>query len=123
MTEATDTLAALLVPHRDRLRVAPVEAARMFRLVTFSSAHPAITDGQTLSTQEIVDLLLHGIGAERRALRKPLSAGSDPATDSIADATAIRPADPPLIPSHNQSEPRDADHPAAHTTCAPTADR
>ena len=38
-------------------------AARMFRLVTFSSAHPAITDGHMLPTPDIVDLLLHGIGA------------------------------------------------------------
>jgi hypothetical protein len=35
----------------------------MLRLITFSSAHPAITDGRTLPTREIVDLLLHGIGA------------------------------------------------------------
>ena len=48
---------------RPASRLPPIEAARMFRLVTFSSAHPAITDGQMLSTPDIVDLLLHGIGA------------------------------------------------------------
>jgi len=80
MTEATDTLAGLLVPHREQLRLAPVEAARMFRLVTFSSAHPAITDGQTLSTQETVDLLLHGIGRQ-----KTVSAAKHSAQDSTAD--------------------------------------
>lgn len=62
LTRANDTLADLLVPHRDRLRLPPIEAVRIFRLITFSSAHPAITDGQVLSTQEIVDLLLYGIG-------------------------------------------------------------
>ena len=39
----------------------------MFRLVTFASAHPSITDGQPLSTPEIVDLLLHGISAGQPA--------------------------------------------------------
>lgn len=63
LTLANDTLADLLIPHRDRLRLPPIEAVRMFRLITFSSAHPAITDGQVLSTQQIVDLLLHGIAA------------------------------------------------------------
>ena len=70
MTEATETLATLLEPHGDQLRLAPAEAARMFRLVTFSSAHPSITDGQSLSTQEIVDLLLHGISARARDTEK-----------------------------------------------------
>lgn len=63
MTEATNTLAALLEPHGDQLRLEPLEAARMFRLITFASAHPLINDGETLSTQEIVELLLHGVGA------------------------------------------------------------
>jgi AcrR family transcriptional regulator len=63
MTEATNTLAAILEPHGDELRLEPLEAARIFRLITFSSAHPSITDGQTLSTPEIVELLLHGISA------------------------------------------------------------
>ncbi len=66
LTEANQTVADLLVPHRDRLRVTPIEAARLFRLITFSSAHPAITDGQMLPTSEIVDLLLHGISAPIR---------------------------------------------------------
>ena len=65
MTEATNTLAALLEPHGDQLRLDPIEAARVFRLVTFASAHPSITDGNPMSTPEIVDLLLHGIGGER----------------------------------------------------------
>ncbi len=62
MTAANDAVADLLIPHRGRLRLSPMEAARMFRLVTFSSAHPAITDGHVLPTKEIVDLLLYGIG-------------------------------------------------------------
>jgi AcrR family transcriptional regulator len=62
LTEVTNALADLLLPHRDRLRVPPAEAARLFRLITFAGAHPRLTDGQPLSTTEIVDLLLHGIG-------------------------------------------------------------
>src|SRR6476659_3585067 len=65
LTEATHTLAALLEPHGDQLRLEPLEAARIFRLVTFASAHPTITDGQRLSTPEIVELLLHGISARQ----------------------------------------------------------
>jgi AcrR family transcriptional regulator len=72
MTEATNTLAALLEPHGDQLRLDPIEAARMFRLVTFASAHPSITDGQPMSTPDIVDLLLHGIGGERIHRGKPV---------------------------------------------------
>ncbi len=80
MTEATQTMAALLEPHGDQLRLEPTEAARMFRLVTFSSAHPAITDGQTLSTRQIVDLLMHGISGQ-----KTVSPAKHSAPDSIAD--------------------------------------
>ena len=65
MTEATNTLADLLIPHRHELRLSPAESAKMFRLVTFASAHPRITDGQALPTAEIVHLLLHGISAQK----------------------------------------------------------
>src|SRR6476659_8131329 len=65
LTEATNALAGLLEPHGDQLRMPPLEAARIFRLVTFASAHPTITDGQRLSTPEIVELLLHGISARQ----------------------------------------------------------
>lgn len=63
MSRANEAMADLLLPHRHRLRLPPFEAATMFRLVTFSSAHPAITEGHPLPTGQIVDLLLHGIGA------------------------------------------------------------
>jgi AcrR family transcriptional regulator len=87
MTEATNTLADLLTPHRDELRLPPGEAARMFRLITFASAHPRITDGQPLSSKEIVDLLLHGISngsrpADRATAEKTSTARSVRGTDS-----------------------------------------
>ena len=56
----------------------------MFRLITFASAHPGITDGQPLSTEEIVDLLLHGIGSQR----------TDPTAADIQRQT--QPSDQPL---------------------------
>ena len=85
LTDATNTLAALLQPHGARLRLEPAEAARMFRLITFSSAHPAITEGQTLSTPEIVDLLLHGISAPAPTADETVSARSTRGTESTAD--------------------------------------
>ena len=54
----------------------------MFRLITFASAHPRITEGQTLSTREIVDLLLHGISAGRTPAEKTASEESTRRTDS-----------------------------------------
>jgi len=82
LTEATNTLAALLEPHGDQLRMPPLEAARIFRLVTFASAHPTITDGQQLSTAEIVELLLHGISAREPTAEKTSFGRSDAAADS-----------------------------------------
>jgi AcrR family transcriptional regulator len=81
MTAANQAVADLLLPHRDRLRLPPIEAARMFRLVTFSSAHPAITDGNMLPTPDIVDLLLHGIGA--------VPASAAPRSDSPAQTVGV----------------------------------
>ena len=89
LTEATNTLAALLEPHGDQLRLEPLEAARIFRLVTFASAHPTITDGQRLSTPEIVELLLHGISARASSAdsaEKTGAARSDLAAHSPAGA-------------------------------------
>ncbi len=62
LTEATNALTDALLPHRHELRVPPAEAARLFRVITFAAAHPRITDGQPLPTDEIVALLLNGIG-------------------------------------------------------------
>jgi AcrR family transcriptional regulator len=92
MTEATNTLAGLLEPHGDQLRLPPLEAARIFRLVTFSSAHPTITDGQRLSTSEIVELLLHGISA-----REPSAAHN--AAEKTSSGRSDRTADSPPEPS------------------------
>jgi AcrR family transcriptional regulator len=56
-----DSLSALIDPDRDQLRVDPVQAARILRLVTFACTHPRITDDNPLKPDEIVDLLLEGL--------------------------------------------------------------
>ena len=52
---------ALIEPHRDALAVAPSELAKLVRLLTFSGSHPHLSDGQTLSPEQIVAVLLHGV--------------------------------------------------------------
>ncbi len=98
LTEATNALTDLLLPHRAELRTTPAEAARLFRLITFAAAHPRITDGQPLTTDEIVLLLLNGIGRHDgppvdRTAEKTASTESDPSTDSPSGA-------PPYGPQH-----------------------
>lgn len=51
----------LAEPHRDRLRVPPAQLMHMLRLLTFSGTHPHISDGHPLTSEEIVDTLLHGV--------------------------------------------------------------
>ena len=46
------------------------EVARMLRLLTFSGSHPLITDGNPLTAEEIVSVLLDGV------LRRPNRATS-----------------------------------------------
>lgn len=55
--------ATLLDADREALRVEPAEALRLLRLLTFAGTHPAITDHRPLSPDEIVSLLLDGIGS------------------------------------------------------------
>ncbi len=56
-------LIALIEPDREGFRVDPAQVARVLRLVTFAGTHPRITDGDPLNSDEIVDLLLSGLGA------------------------------------------------------------
>ena len=53
-------LALLFEPHRDELRVEPVQAARLLRALAFAGTHPRMTD-QPLTPHEVVTLLLDGI--------------------------------------------------------------
>ncbi len=53
-------LADLFAAHGDRIRVDPVNAARLLRALTMSLTHPMIA-AEASTAAEIVDLVLHGI--------------------------------------------------------------
>lgn len=57
VNELTTTLIAA---DADRFRVPPAEVVRIGRLLTFSGSHPHISEGQLLSPDQIVDVVLHG---------------------------------------------------------------
>ena len=65
--EITAAMTRLLEPSRAELRIAPDEAARVIRLLTFAGTHTAMTDGQPLAPEEIVDIVLHGIAKPGKA--------------------------------------------------------
>lgn len=50
----------LVARDADRFRVPPAEVVRIGRLLTFSGSHPHISEGQVLTPDEIVDVVLHG---------------------------------------------------------------
>ncbi len=52
---------ALLAADRHRFRYPLREVTRILRLVTFSGSHPLITDGSTLTAEEIVSVVLDGM--------------------------------------------------------------
>lgn len=60
-TKILDEMVRLLEPDRDRLRLPPAEVARLLRLLTFSGSHPLITDGRTLTAEQIAGVLLDGV--------------------------------------------------------------
>jgi AcrR family transcriptional regulator len=62
-SQLLDALTELLEPDRDRLRISPAETARIIRMMTFAASHPKITDGEPMSAQAIVSLVLHGVSA------------------------------------------------------------
>lgn len=47
-----------------QLSVSATEALQLLRLLTFSGSHPRISEGNTLTAQRIVDVLLDGISAK-----------------------------------------------------------
>lgn len=51
----------LVRPDRNQFRCPPAEVARLLRLIVFSASHPLITDGNTLTPDEIVALVLDGV--------------------------------------------------------------
>jgi AcrR family transcriptional regulator len=59
--EAAQVMADLLAPHADELGVPVAEFVRITRLLTFSGTHPHLSDGRTLSADEIVTTVLDGL--------------------------------------------------------------
>jgi AcrR family transcriptional regulator len=55
------TVARLIEPDRNQLRVPPMELARLLRLLVFSSSHPAVTEGNPLTAEQIVAVVLDGV--------------------------------------------------------------
>jgi AcrR family transcriptional regulator len=56
-----EALMELIEPDREALRVDPMKAARILRLVTFGCTHPRITDSNPMTSEEVVDLILNGL--------------------------------------------------------------
>lgn len=51
----------VLEPDRDQLAHPVAEVARLLRLLTFSGTHPLINDGNPLSPEQIVGVLMDGV--------------------------------------------------------------
>jgi AcrR family transcriptional regulator len=58
---ADEAFADILRPDADQLRLTPDEVVHRLRLITFAATHPLISDGRTLTAEEIVDLALDGV--------------------------------------------------------------
>jgi AcrR family transcriptional regulator len=54
-------VARIIEPDRDQLRFTEGEVARLLRLLVFSGSHPMITDGEPLTAEQIVSVLLDGV--------------------------------------------------------------
>ena len=61
-TGIRDQLHAIFALHRDEVSVDPAYATRVIRTLTFGGSHPRISDNNPFTTNEIVSILLEGIG-------------------------------------------------------------
>src|SRR3954471_16947245 len=59
--ELYDAVVRLLEPDADAFRMPVREVARLLRLLTFSGSHRMIADGELLTPEEIVSVLLDGV--------------------------------------------------------------
>jgi AcrR family transcriptional regulator len=74
-----DALIGLIEPDRHLLRLPSAETARLARLLTFAASHPKITDGEPMSAQAIVSVLLHGVLASGPADSAEPAESAEPA--------------------------------------------
>lgn len=82
--ELVEIIDELLAPNRDELRVLPETVAHYARVVAFASALPVYGDSIPFSTDELVELLTHGVAA-------PASSTSTASITESARTTRIRP--------------------------------
>jgi AcrR family transcriptional regulator len=54
-------IAAILEPDRDRLRLPPLEAARLLQAMVMALSNPMLSERTDAAPEEIVDLILNGI--------------------------------------------------------------
>ncbi len=59
--ELREAIVELVGDNRSQLRVPPVELADALRMLVFSSTHPLINDGNPLTADQIVGILLDGL--------------------------------------------------------------
>lgn len=60
----TARLVALIEPDADQLTVSPHRLLHLLRLLTFSASHTEIADGDLLTPEEIVAVVLHGVSKD-----------------------------------------------------------
>ena len=62
----SDALVRLFDAKRARVKVEPIVAARLLRALTLSTTHPMLA-GEPMSPDDLVQLLLHGIGSKNQS--------------------------------------------------------
>lgn len=63
-----ESLAQIFARHRDRLRIEPARAASTFRGLLLANSHPALSFGDRLTVDELVDVLLVGIAQHQESV-------------------------------------------------------
>jgi hypothetical protein len=58
---ADEAFADILQSDAGQLRLTPDEVVHRLRLITFAATHPLISDGRTMTAEEIVDFALDGV--------------------------------------------------------------
>lgn len=60
-------IAALVEPDADKIRVTPAKLVNTLRLLTLGGSNTHMSDGDLMTPEEIVDIVLHGLAAEPAA--------------------------------------------------------
>jgi AcrR family transcriptional regulator len=68
--EFREAIVELIGDDRTQLRVPPLEAAATLRMLVFSATHPFINDGNQLTPEQIVGILLDGLLLREEGVRR-----------------------------------------------------